>query len=217
MEHAAARTNPRFANTIFDLESGDEDTRLDALLAANAEIARQKQAFRLEKHETEAALMRSPVTAKEAYGYFGLLLGLLPPAAIFGKTVKYGFNENAAAVFAFCLLMNLTCAFVGKFIAEAFARHFINIERKSWTKMVLLSSLLGFCWAIITGASGGAIFFGFGAIFGAICAIPVGAAAFPVFAVIHSQLERGTEIEWKHFLPIAFGISTAISAFILGL
>jgi hypothetical protein len=215
MEHAAARTNPRFANTIFDLESGDEDTRLDALLTANAEIARQKQAFRLEKHE--AAFMRSPVTAKEAYGYFGLLLGLLPPAAIFGKTVKYGLNENTAAVFAFCLLMNLTCAFVGKFIAEAFARHFINIERKSWTKMILLSSLLGFCWAIITGAAGGAIFFGFGAIFGAICAIPVGAAAFPIFAVIHRQLERGTEIEWKHFLPIAFGISTAISAFILGL
>jgi hypothetical protein len=216
MEPAAARTNFRRSNSIFDLESGDEDSRLDSLLAANAEITSQKQRFRLEKHEAEAVLMRSPVAAKDAYAYFGLLLGLLPPAAIFGKAVKYGLNENAAAVFAFCLLMNLTCAFVGKFIAGVFADIFINLERKSWTKMLLLSSLLGFCWAIITGAAGGAIFFGFGAIFGIICAVPVGAAAFPFFAAIHRVLERGTEIEWKHFLPLAFGISTAVSAFILG-
>jgi hypothetical protein len=217
MEPPAARTNSRFAHTIFNLESGDEDTRLNSLLAANAAIALQKQTFRLERHEYEASLMRSPVTAKEAYGYFGLLLGLLPPAAIFGKTFEYGLNENSAAIFAFCLLMNLTCAIVGKFIAEAFAHKFVNLERKSWAKMLLLSSLLGFCWAIITGAAGGAIFFGFGAIFGAIFAVPVGVAAFPAFASIHRLLERGTEIEWKHFLPLAFGISTAISAFILGL
>lgn len=161
--------------------------------------------------------MRSPVAAKDAYAYFGLLLGLLPPAAIFGKAVKYGLNENAAAVFAFCLLMNLTCAFVGKYIAGVFASTFTNLERKSWTKMLVLSSLLGFCWAIITGAAGGAIFFGVGAIFGMICAVPVGVAAFPAFAALHRILERGEEIEWKHFLPLAFGISTAVSAFILGL
>ncbi|MDQ4122680.1 MAG: hypothetical protein M3209_14675 [Acidobacteriota bacterium] len=217
METAAARTNSGFAYTIFDLESGDENSRLDSLLAANAEIALQKQAFRIEKHETEAALMSSPVTAKEAYGYFGLLLGLLPPAAVFGKGAGYGLNDNMPVVFVFCLLINLTCAFVGKYIAEAFAHKFVNLERKSWTKMLLWSTFLGFCWAVITGAAGGAIFFGVGAIFGVICAVPVGIAAFPAFAAVHRLLERGTEIEWKHFLPLAFGISTAISAFILGL
>lgn len=217
MEQLVNRTNPRFADSIFDLDSGDENSRLNWLEAANAEIARRKQQFRLERHEYEAELMRSPVAVKDAYAYFGLLLGLLPPAAIFGKIFKYGLAENALGVFALCLLMNLVCAFVGKFIAGAFAASFINFERKSRTKMLFLSALLGFCWAIITGAAGGAIFFGFGAIFGAICAVPVGVAAFPVFASIHRTLERGGEIEWKHFLPIAFGISTAISAFIVGM
>lgn len=161
--------------------------------------------------------MRSPVSAKDAYGYFGLLLGLLPPAAIFGKMFSYGLADNYAGLFAFCVLMNLTCAFVGKTIAASFANSVASFERKSWTKMLLLSALLGFCWAVITGAAGGAVFFGFGAILGVICAVPIGVAAFPLFASIHRSLERGNKIEWKHFLPLAFGISTVISAFIFGL
>jgi hypothetical protein len=217
MEHVATRPNTSFTDTIFDSQFGDEETRLETLLAANAEIASRKQTFRKEKHESEAALMQSPVAAKDAYEYFGLLLGLLPPAAIFGKTVGYGLNEPNAVVFAFCLMMNLTCAFVGKYIGKTFADSFTGFERKSWTRMLVLSSLLGFCWAIITGAAGGAIFFGVGAIFGAVCAIPVGMAAFPAFASIHRLLERGNQIEWRHFLPLAFGISTVISAFILGM
>lgn len=216
MENAQTRTNYDSANSIFDLQFDGEDSRLNSLLAANAEIARHKAEFRLEKHETEAALMRSPVSAKDAYGYFGLLLGLLPPAAIFGRSFNYGLTDNNG-VFAFCLLMNLVCAFVGYKVGIWFSDSLAKSERKSWTKMLLLSALLGFCWAVITGAAGGAIFFGVGAIFGAVCAIPVALVAFPLFAVCHRLLERGNQIERKHFLPIAFGISTAISAFILGL
>lgn len=152
----------------------------------------------------------------EAYGYFGFLLGLLAPAAIFARTVNYGIGAPMSRVFVFCLLMNLTCAFVGKWTGKSFAKSFARANRKSWTKMLFQTTLLGFCWAMITGAAGGAIFFGVGAIFGAIMAIPVGVAAFPLFATIYRLLERGEEVEFKHFLPIALGVSTVISAYILG-
>jgi hypothetical protein len=82
--------------------------------------------------------------------------------------------------------------------------------------MLLATSLLfGALWGLVTGASGGAVVFGFGSIFGAICATPVALFAFPVFTILLRLLARGGMIEERILWPLAFGIPTIIAAAIL--
>jgi hypothetical protein len=69
----------------------------------------------------------------------------------------------------------------------------------------------------VTGAAGGIFIFIIGALFGAILAAMVGSIAVPAFTIFHRLLKRGEMIERKHFLPLAFGITFIITAFILGL
>ncbi len=221
MAHAATGTNFHPSTTEFIAQAEDGEARLNTLLSANVEIANNKQLYRREQDELAAEMMRTPMSPVETYKYFGAFLGAFPPAAIFGKTVGYGLSaahaESTLAIFAFCLLMNLVCLFVGGVMGKAFGSMMLRYERRSWSKMLLQTSLAGLLWAVITGAAGGAIFFGFGAVFGVILAVPIAMVAFPLFAIFHRLLERGGQIEYKHFLPIAFGITTIISAFILGL
>lgn len=213
MENLAARTH--FIQ-LPALDAPDEsETRLNALLAANAEIARGKQLLRRESDEYEAALMRRPFSPAAAYGFFGLMLGTLPPAAIFYRMFAHDFRSSEWLVFSF--FMNLMCAFVGYKVGKMFAPVSADLERKSWTKMLLLMPFIGAAWAILTGAAGGVLVFGIGAIFGMICALPVGVVAFPLFAVLHRLLQRAGQIERKHLLPFAVGVSMMISAFILGM
>jgi hypothetical protein len=82
--------------------------------------------------------------------------------------------------------------------------------------MHLFSSLImGVAWAVVTGAAGGAVGFGFGAIFGVICAVPVALGAFPVFAMLHRSVSRDGMIEEHQLWPLAFGIPMIIAALIL--
>jgi len=83
------------------------------------------------------------------------------------------------------------------------------------TEIVVVLTFLGIGWGMITGAAGGIFFFGFGAIFGMLFAIPIGAAAVLVFGVVHRLLERGGMIERRHFLPIASAIIGIVSALAL--
>jgi hypothetical protein len=70
-------------------------------------------------------------------------------------------------------------------------------------------------WSLVTGGLGGALFFGVGAAFGFVCALPVALAAFPVFAFLHRLISRGGMIEARHAWPLAFGIPLTIAAMIM--
>ena len=168
-------------------------------------------------------LMRRSVPTKHAYALFGLLLGAIPPAAIFARLLGYGTDGSMrsiasdGALFFLCLVMNVVCCLVGYAMGTGLSRAALKLEHQSWLKMFLLMPLVGAAWGGVTGASGGFFFFGIGAIFGAAYAIPIGIAGFLLFAIFHRLLERGGMIETRHFLPLACGITTVIAALIMGM
>lgn len=163
--------------------------------------------------------MRRPLDTRRAFALFGLMLGLLPPAAIFIKIFGYGLGwyPRGTLLFIVCLLMNFTCAGVGYVVGGALSRWIERVEKDSWTVMMILLPLIGAGWGIVTGAAGGIIFVGIGAVFGAIFAIPVGALAFTLFAPLHRTLARGGMIDARHFWPLASGATSVAAAIILGL
>ena len=164
-------------------------------------------------------LMRHPISTKKAYALLGMLLGILPPAAIFIKIFGYGLvsAQRGALVFILCLAMNLACAVTGHAIGSIVGQPMHDVERWSWSKMLLVLPLMGAAWGTVAGTAGGLLFFGIGAVFGAFCAIPVGIAAFILFAPFHRLLARGGMIDARHFWPLACGVMMIIAALILGM
>lgn len=169
-------------------------------------------------------LMRHPVSSEKAYAFLGLLLGALPPTAIFSRVFGYGivrgsFSTVAAgpALFFLCLLMNLVCCLGGYAMGSVLSRSALRLERNSWFQMVIVVPLLGAAWGALTGIAGGFFFLGIGAFVGWAFGIPVGFCGFLVFAIIHRTLERGGMIEARHFAPLACGIAAIIASLILSL
>ena len=99
--------------------------------------------------------------------------------------------------------------------AAYFGRKVGDPRAWSWFVLIFCSMLMGTAWGVITGAAGGAVGFGFGAIPGVICAVPVALAAFPVFATLHRAVSRDGMIEERQLWPLAFGIPVIIAALIL--
>lgn len=184
------------------------------ILAANAEISLEKLNFQSRREEFEAALMKKPLTTAQAFSYFGLLLGIFPPAAIFFQTLRHNSEPGFIILFVF---VNLVCAAAGYFSGKLIGNFISSVERQSWSRMLLILPFIGMLWGIIAGGAGGIFIFVIGAFIGAITAAMVGSVAIPAFTIFHRLLKRGEMIEQKHFLPLAFGISLIISAFILGL
>lgn len=185
------------------------------------EIARKEQERRVARRgreEEQAMRLLAPVAAREAFARFGLFLGLLPPAAIFTRILVSSHDEKAFAVFvAFAVAMNAVCCLVGRATARSLARGALKVERRAWWQMLFLPALLGVVWGLSTGAAGGVLVFGFGAFVGAACAVPVGAAAFTAFMLLHRLLARGGMIEARQLWPLALGIPSVIAAAILGI
>jgi hypothetical protein len=201
------------------VEGNDLKARLNWLLAVNAEETRRRKLFGNAAEEEELLLMRRPLSTGRAFALFGLVLGLFPPAAIFIKMFGYGAvgYHSSFLLFIGCLLMNFTCAGVGYAMGQALGRAIENVERQSWTAMMILLPLIGAAWGGVTGFAGGLIFIGIGAIFGAIFAIPIGALCFTLFAPFHRILARGGMIDARHFWPLASGASLLAAALVLGL
>ena len=165
--------------------------------------------------------MRRPVAAREAYADFGLLLGTLPPAAIFIKLFggalvdpRPGLN---ASVFFLLILMNVCCAVAGRYFGSRLSRLASAAEELSWPTMIAGAAGIGFIWGVATGAVGGLPAYGFGAFFGAMFAVPVGMLAFLLFVPLHRLLARGGMIDSRHLWPLACGVVTLITALILSL
>jgi hypothetical protein len=201
------------------LEGNDVYARLNWLLEVNTREQLRRRRFRSAREEYELQLMRRPLDSKRAFAVLGAMLGLLPPAAIFIKMFGYGLGGSGggALLFFVCLLMNLTCAGMGYLMGSALAKPLEQLGRETWTKMLLGVPCLGAAWGAVTGFMGGLIFFGFGAVFGSVFAIPVGALAFTLFAVLHRVVARGAMIDARHFWPLACGTTLVASALILGL
>jgi hypothetical protein len=221
--HAARLTADRLATAGLPVsERRDLDARLSWLLAADAEAERRARQFRTPREEREMLMMPRPVNAGRAYALFGLLLGTLPPAAIFIRLFGYGFGHgldlDEFTLSALCLAMNVVCAFVGRQMGRAVGQTMIaSAERRSWTLTVLFALVAAFVWAVATGAAGGAIFFGVGAIFGAFSALAVALPAFLAFTTLHRLLARGGMIDARHLRPLAWGVAATAAALVLGL
>jgi hypothetical protein len=166
-------------------------------------------------------LMSHPLTAQRAYALFGMLIGALPPAVIFARIFGYGFTQSFGGggifLFIMCLIMNVVCCLTGRAMGSALSRSLNSMERWSWSRMMLLLPLIGAAWGAVAGGAGGLVFFGFGSLFGVVCAVPVGMMAFTIFTPLHRLLVRGGMIDARHFWPLACGINMIVSALILGM
>lgn len=193
--------------------------KLDWLLAANAETAREKSLFGTEREKIEAALMKNPLSIEQAFAYFGLLLGTFPPMAMFIRffAEKGMFRGEDFWVVGILAIINLMTATVGYFSGRLIGKIVRDLENSSWSQMLLTLPFVGILWGIMAGGAGGIIIFVVGALFGAALGAAVGMVALPAFAVFHRSLKKGDQFDRKHFLPVGFGIVFIISAFILGL
>jgi hypothetical protein len=195
------------------------DARLNWLLKANAQAAEHRRIFRNDREEEEAMMMRRPLSARKAYAIYGLMLGTFPPAAIFVRLFQYGLVnvKTDGLLFVLSLLMNIVCAVVGLAMGSALSGSMNLLTRTSWKKTLLLSPWVGALWGAVAGGAGGLVFFGFGAVVGILCAIPLGMVAFLLSAVLHRLLARGGMIDARHFWPLACGITLTIAALVLSL
>lgn len=207
-------------NTFESYDRSDElaRKRLDTLLALNAETAREKSLYASDEEKTEAGMMKNPLSTEQTFAYFGLLLGTLPPAALFTRfLLDTRFRPEEAWILGVIAVVNLISAVVGYFSGKLIGKIVRETEKASWTKMILLLPFIGILWGILAGGAGGIIIFVIGAIFGAMFGAAVGVFALPAFTIFHRLLKRGDKIDRKHFLPLAFGITFIVSAFMLGL
>lgn len=203
----------------IDLAEHDHtDQNLAILLEANAENARQKAKYQTDKERFEAESMSWPIDTEHALAFFGLMLGIFPPATIFlGPAVIRGeFQIDQLWVVGILLIVNMVSAVVGCVSGRWVGRKVINAERMSWSRMMIFLPFIGALWGFMAGGAGGFIFFAIGSVFGAMVGGIVGAIALPVFAMVHRILQRGDDIELKHFLPLSLGVTLTICSVILG-
>jgi hypothetical protein len=202
-----------------DSNIGIVEDRLNQLLALNRTIAEEKALYCDDLERREAEIMSKPVPIEKAFAYLGLMLGALPPSAIFFNILTdiSVWRPGMELIFVLAFAANLTAAVVGfasgKNIAEA-VRHLHTVPL---FRSIVVLPFVGMLWGMVAGAAGGVFLFIIGAFFGAAIGGTVGAVALPAFAILHKLLKRGDVIELKHFLPISLGLTLVICAFILGL
>lgn len=163
--------------------------------------------------------MNNPMSVGQTFAYFGLLLGIFPPLAIFVRffSGKGIFRREDLWILGVVAVINLITAVVGYFSGKFIGKIVAELENLSWSYMIFSLPFIGILWGILAGGAGGIIVFFIGAIFGALFGAMVGGAALPAFALLHRTLKKGDQFDRRHFLPVAFGITFIISAFILGL
>lgn len=194
--------------------------RLNWLTHWNAEAERHALLFRTAREEEQVRLMRRPLATREAFDIFGLLLGAIVPAAIFYRMFNYGFLASGSGFeqFWFPLLlwaMNVACCLMGWRMGAVFGGRIDTYERVSWHRMCLRATGAGALWGLTTGSVGGVLFFGFGSLFGALTALPIGMLGFLLFTPLHRLMARGGMIDARHFWPLACGVVLTITALIL--
>ena len=210
------------ASAVLKRRSGDNsdrivEQRLEHLLRLNAEIARRKSLFENETQRRKAVLMTRPLDSRQAFGYFGLMIGSLPPLAIVLKALlspRPGPTGLLLLIAAAGLVTSVVGFQIGRRYVPGTLRYFSGF---SFPNRIALWTALGVAWGATSGAAGGLVIFLIGSIFAGIAGGVIGAVAVPLIVALHSSVRVGDFIETKHFLPIAFGVILSICAFILGL
>jgi len=173
--------------------------------------------FSSEKERMQAALMKNPMSEKQVFAYFGLLLGIFPPAAIFARIFMAGnYRAEDFWILGVAAVVNLISAVVGYFSGKVVGKMVGELERLSCSKMLLILPFVGFLWGALAGGAGGIIIFLIGAVVGAMFGAAVGSLALPAFTILYRSMKCGDKLERKHFLPLSFGITFIICALILG-
>ena len=223
MEPRTTRNDSR-QTSYFDSEARQNNfdftlQRLDSYFETDQKNAGDKPIFYVFDKNLEAAVIKKPVAAVQAFKNFGLILGTFAPAAIFLRAFM---NANALRgedlwILGVLAIVNLVTAVSGYLSGKLIYKLTAKAENLSWSLYLLLLPLIGILWGIISGSAGGAVILLFGAIFGAAMGAMVGAVALPLFAVLVRLIKNGDYVENKYFLPAAFGTAFTICGFILGL
>ncbi len=163
--------------------------------------------------------MKNPLSTKQTFAWFGVLLGTFPPAAIFTRFLidSRGLSDGDLWILGVIAIVNVISAVVGYFSGKLIGKIVGELEKTSWLPMIFALPFVGILWGILAGGAGGVIIFIIGAFFGALLGSAVGSIALPAFTIFHRLLKKGDMIDRKHFLPLAFGITFIICGFILGL
>ena len=192
--------------------------RLEMLLAENAKFAELESRSSSIDFAQQEALIKNPVDTEMALAILGLLTGSIPTTAIFFKIISDINDIEAAGVLAILLLVSVAVtAAAGFYSGKLVGRILSDLEKKPWIVMLAALPFIGAVWGLLSGAAGGFILFGFGALLGGSIGSLVGAAVLFAFGILHRVLKKGDSIERGQFLPVALGITAAIAAFILGL
>lgn len=207
----------------YGTRPGDGDgavqQRLAVLLEVNAGIARERAVYRTDRDRMEAMLMANPIDSSKAFSYFGLMMGTMPPITLAIRSIADGNAGEAIEVFFVVLLIlaGLLAGAVGNVSGQLIPAAINAFRDFRAPNRIVMLGLIGFAWGATAGAAGGILLFVFGAIFAGFAGGVVGAICVPIFSILHDRLRRGDLIELKHFLPIGFGITLSLCAFILGI
>jgi hypothetical protein len=193
---------------------------LITLVDANAEIARVRSLYRTDEERLAAMSMIRPGDSKLVFGMFGLIFGSLPLLTVSLKLVVEnigGFGSRGwlvwTVLFAIAgVVTGVTGFALGRFVPAILAR----VSGFRLANRIVMIWLIGFCWGAVAGMCGGMFLFVLGAIAGAILGGIAGSIAVPLLVLFHSAFRAGDLIERKHFLPIVFGITLPLCAYILG-
>lgn len=162
--------------------------------------------------------MLNPIDSRKAFGYFGFMLGFMPLSTVTLRAVLMDNVQTSGEAFFALLFLGaaLLTAAVGYAFGKSVPAMIERVRKYRQPNRLALLSVIGLVWGLVAGTAGGLLLFIIGAIFGGIIGATVGAVTVPVFATLHDLLRRGDLIEVRHFVPVAFGITLSLCAFLLG-
>jgi hypothetical protein len=190
--------------------------RLNWLIKANAEIEKSKTGTSGLQIQVAKSAMSHPMDSNQTFACLGLLLGTFPPASFFVVFMS-GMNGPSPAVAALLIWVTSICGIAGYYSGKLVSRMLDALRGRSFSLQAFCVPMTGLIWGAISGAAGGIFIFIIGAVFGAVLGAVVGAVALSAFYPLFRLTANMGWIELKHFLPLAFGVTFTICAYILSL
>ena len=163
--------------------------------------------------------MTNPISQARAFALFGSALGTFVPLSIgIAFLSGNGGPSGDELLFPFLFsLANLTTAIVGYFTGKVVGNVVAATHKCRILSAVPLLLLIGMMWGGVSGFAGGLFLLVIGSVVAAVIGGVFGSVATVVFGVIYRYLQIGGNIERRHFIPLAFGTTFVLCAFILGL
>lgn len=199
-------------------EDREVEQRLAALLFANAVVARDRRIFRNDRERLEAALLVRPTESKRVFAYFGFMISVMPATTIAVRVASFGDSMDPSQLLFVILILGaaLLSGTVGYATGKCIPAIIESVGSFRVPNRLAMYSLVGFIWGAIAGSTGGLLLFVLGSIVAGLLGAVVGAITVPILVLAFEGLRRGDSIELKLFLPIAFGITLSVCAFMLG-